>query len=50
VLFGDEAEAYGVTVPAITRVQKMLARDGFVSQDNLLSPGELAKALEGGTR
>jgi len=50
VLFGDEAEAYGVTVPAITRVQKMLARDGFVSQENLLSPGELAEALEGGTR
>jgi energy-coupling factor transporter ATP-binding protein EcfA2 len=46
VLFGDEAEGYGVTVPSITRLQKMLSRDGFVSQDVLLTPAELAETLE----
>lgn len=47
VLFGDEAEGYGVAVPAVTKLQKMMARDGFVTQAELLSPGELAGALGG---
>ena len=45
VLFGDEAEGYGISVPAVTRVQKMLARDGLVGQDSLLSAAELAEAV-----
>ncbi len=49
VLFGDEAGGYGVSVPAVTRVQKMLASDGFVSTDRLLSAKELAAAIEGVT-
>ena len=48
VLFGDEAEAYGVAVPAVTQVQKMLARDGLVSARELETPAELAASLEGG--
>ncbi len=47
VLFGDEAEGYGVAVPAVTKVQKMLARDGVVPTDELLTPAALARALEG---
>jgi energy-coupling factor transporter ATP-binding protein EcfA2 len=45
VLFGDEAEGYGVSVPAVTRVQKMLARDGLVPTDRLFSANELATAI-----
>ncbi len=48
VLFGEEAEAYGVTVPSVTRVQKMLAADGIVSKAGLMTPEELAAAAEGG--
>jgi len=47
VLFGDEAEAYGVSVPSVTRVQKMLAADGVLTTERLLSPGELAQGVEG---
>ncbi|MDG6900354.1 MAG: ABC transporter ATP-binding protein [Nitrososphaerota archaeon] len=47
VLFGEEAEAYGVAVPAVTQVQKMLARDGIVSADSLLTPSELAAKIGG---
>jgi len=47
VLFGDEAEAYGVSIPAVTKVQKMLAADGVLATDRLLSPAELAQAVEG---
>ncbi len=50
VLFGEEAEAYGVTVPAVTRVQKMLARDGVVRRDSLMAPADLAAATEAGER
>jgi energy-coupling factor transporter ATP-binding protein EcfA2 len=50
VLFGDEAEAYGVSVPSVTRVQKMLAADGVLATNRLLSPGELAQAVEGARR
>lgn len=45
VLFGDEAEGYGVSVPAATRLQKMLARDGLIHADALLSAKDLAEAL-----
>jgi len=50
VLFGDEAEAYGVSIPSVTKVQKMLAADGVLAADRLLSPGELARAVEGAGR
>jgi energy-coupling factor transport system ATP-binding protein len=42
VLLGDEAEGYGVSVPIISRVQKMLSRDGIIRADRLLSASELA--------
>ncbi len=45
VLFGDEAEKYGVTVPAVTRVQKMLARERLAPEDRLLTSAELALAV-----
>ena len=47
VLFGDQAEGYGVAVPAVTRVQKMLVRDGFIPRGGLLTPAELALAAGG---
>ena len=46
VLFNEESEGYGVSVPAITKVQGMLARDGLVPTDELMTAGELAAALE----
>jgi energy-coupling factor transport system ATP-binding protein len=45
VLFGGDAESYGVSVPAVTKVQKLLASDGLVKEDELLSPQELAAAV-----
>jgi energy-coupling factor transporter ATP-binding protein EcfA2 len=45
VLFGAEAEGYGVAVPAVTQLQKMLARDGRVTTDSLLGPKELAQEI-----
>ncbi len=48
ILFGDEAEGYGVAVPAVTRVQKMLVRDGRVASDRLLTAAQLAATLEKG--
>ncbi len=48
VLFKGESEGYGVSVPAITQVQGMLARDGLVTADELMTPAELAAAVEGG--
>ena len=50
VLFGDEAEAYGVTVPSVTKLQKMLAADAVLTRAGLLSPAELAYAVEGKRR
>ena len=50
VLLGEEAGAYGVSVPAVVRLQKMLAKDGIVTAKSLLSPPELAATLEGETR
>jgi energy-coupling factor transporter ATP-binding protein EcfA2 len=47
VLFGEEAESYGVATPAVTRLQKMLAKEGLASKESLLSPAELAAELEG---
>jgi energy-coupling factor transporter ATP-binding protein EcfA2 len=45
VLFGDEAEGYGVSVPAVTRVQKILAKRGLATRERLLSARELAAAV-----
>jgi energy-coupling factor transporter ATP-binding protein EcfA2 len=45
VLFGEEAEGYGISVPAITRLQKLIAKDGLVSTDRMLSATELAAAV-----
>jgi energy-coupling factor transporter ATP-binding protein EcfA2 len=50
VLFGDEAEAYGVAVPAVTQVQKLLARDGLAPASGLMTPAELAAAVGDGSR
>jgi energy-coupling factor transporter ATP-binding protein EcfA2 len=47
VLFGDRAEGFGVAVPAITRLQKMLAEDGKGPGLPMLDPPGLATALEG---
>jgi energy-coupling factor transport system ATP-binding protein len=42
VLFGEEAGGYGISVPSITRVQKILAKGGLAPSDRLLSAKELA--------
>jgi energy-coupling factor transporter ATP-binding protein EcfA2 len=47
VLFGDEAEGYGVSVPAIAKVQKMLLKDGRVSGKRLMTAAELAGTVRG---
>jgi len=44
VLFGDQAEGYGVLIPAVTKLQKRLARMGIVGTERLLTPSELAEA------
>jgi len=46
VLLGEEAEAYGIAVPAVIRLQKMLSKDGIASADRLCTPAELAAILE----
>ena len=48
VLFSEEADRYGVSIPAVTRVQRMLQADGRPLGDRLLAPKELASAVEGG--
>jgi energy-coupling factor transporter ATP-binding protein EcfA2 len=50
VLFGDEADGFGVAIPAVTRVQKMLAASGRAPSDRLCDAAELAAAAEGRTR
>ena len=50
VLLNDEAEGFGISVPAVTRLQKMLSMDGRASTERLLSPRELAAAVEGDGR
>ena len=47
VLFSEAADAYGVAVPAVTQVQRMLAKDGLAQGDRLLTARELASAMEG---
>jgi energy-coupling factor transporter ATP-binding protein EcfA2 len=47
VLFGEEADGFGVSVPAVTRVQKMLAKDGLATYDRLYGAAELASVVEG---
>ena len=49
VLFSQDAEAYGVTVPSVTRLQKMLAGDGVIPEGELLTPAQLAMAVRGGS-
>ena len=49
VLFSQDAEAYGVSVPSVTRLQKMLAGDGVIPEGELLTPAQLAKAVGGGS-
>ena len=46
VLFGGEAEAYGVAVPSVAMVQRLLAADGVVGLDRILGPVELAREVE----
>ena len=46
VLFGERADGYGVSIPAIIRVQKMLAADGLATADRLLTPAELASGIK----
>ena len=50
VLFGDQAEGYGVAVPSVIKLQKMLAKDGLLRVDGILSPEELAQKLAGVNR
>ncbi|MDG6990433.1 MAG: ATP-binding cassette domain-containing protein [Nitrososphaerota archaeon] len=50
ILFGDDAERYGVATPAVTQLQKMLARRGLATTGTLLTPGELAAELKGRNR
>ncbi len=45
VLMGDLAEGYGVAVPAVTKLQKMLAGDGLVRGDRMMTGTELAKTI-----
>jgi energy-coupling factor transporter ATP-binding protein EcfA2 len=47
VLFGEDADGYGVSVPVVTRVQKMLSRGGLAPDDRLLSAAELASIVGG---
>jgi energy-coupling factor transport system ATP-binding protein len=50
ILFTEEVDAYGVAVPAVTKVQRMLVRDGRVAMGELMTPRELAAAVGGGRR
>ena len=50
VLMGDRAEGYGITVPAIVRVQKLLAKDGRLPVERLLSPEQVAEMTGGAPR
>jgi energy-coupling factor transporter ATP-binding protein EcfA2 len=49
VLFGDQAEGYGVLIPAVTKLQKRLAKMGVVGTERLLSPIQLAEETRRGT-
>jgi energy-coupling factor transporter ATP-binding protein EcfA2 len=45
VLFQDRVDSFGISVPSITQVQKMLMKDGLLSQRELLTPSGLAEAV-----
>jgi len=45
VLLGGEAARYGISVPAVTQVQKLLQDDGVIGPKGLLSPAELAEEV-----
>lgn len=45
VLFQDDIDLYGIAVPSITQVQKMLVKEGTLPAGELLSTSELARAL-----
>lgn len=47
ILFGEEAESYGVAIPAVTKLQKMLAQNGLAPEEPLLTPAEMAARLGG---
>ena len=47
VLLEEAAEGYGVAVPAVTKLQGMLAKDGRAVRGKLLGPSELAREVEG---
>ena len=46
VLLGEDAAGYGVSVPALVRLQRMLAKDWGGPKDALLTPRELAEFVE----
>jgi energy-coupling factor transporter ATP-binding protein EcfA2 len=46
ILFGDEAQRYGVAIPAVTRLQKLLAEEKMASLGSLQSPSGLAGEVE----
>jgi len=50
VLSDGDAEAYGVAVPAMTRLENALLSDGVKLPGNLLSPEELAREVNSRTR
>ena len=47
VLFGEEADGYGVAVPAVTKVQRMLVKDGLAPDDMLYGAKDLASVIGG---
>jgi energy-coupling factor transporter ATP-binding protein EcfA2 len=50
VLANRDAEAYGVAVPAMTKLENALLRDGVRLPGNLLSPEELAREVNSRAR
>ncbi len=46
VLYDDTVEGYGVAVPAISKLEKMLRSDGAKLPTGLLTPEELAREVE----
>ncbi|MDG6898167.1 MAG: ATP-binding cassette domain-containing protein, partial [Nitrososphaerota archaeon] len=50
VLSNADAESYGVAVPAITKLENALVREGFGLSGNLLSPQQLAEEVNSRTR
>jgi energy-coupling factor transporter ATP-binding protein EcfA2 len=47
VLFSEVADGYGIAVPTVTQVQRMLAKDGLASDDRIYTAAELASIVEG---